>query len=84
MLRGAEDVARAARPALAGLRRERVVVLVADSANRLRRVVPVSEGAVDASLVPVREVLNAVLRHDGRAFALAHNHPGGDPSSQRR
>ncbi|MGH9224477.1 MAG: JAB domain-containing protein, partial [Acidimicrobiales bacterium] len=24
-------------------------------------------------------VLNAVLRRDGRAFALAHNHPDGDP-----
>jgi DNA repair protein RadC len=28
----------------------------------------------------VREVLNAVLRHDGRAFAIAHNHPSGDPT----
>ncbi len=33
---------------------------------------------MDRSLVPVREILNAVLRHDGRAFALAHNHPSGD------
>ena len=31
-------------------------------------------------MVPVREILNAVLRHDGRAFALAHNHPSGDPT----
>ncbi|MCG3243507.1 JAB domain-containing protein [Mycobacterium avium] len=28
-------------------------------------------------IVPVREILNAVLRHDGRAFAIAHNHPSG-------
>jgi DNA repair protein RadC len=41
--------------------------------------VVVSEGSIDRSLVPVREILNAVLRHDGRAFAIAHNHPGGDP-----
>jgi DNA repair protein RadC len=40
----------------------------------------VSEGSVDRSLVPVREILNAVLRHDGRALALAHNHPNGDPT----
>jgi DNA repair protein RadC len=56
-----------------------VVVLVCDAANRLRRTVVVSEGSIDRSLVPVREILNAVLRHDGRAFALAHNHPSGDP-----
>lgn len=43
-------------------------MLVCDAANRLRRTVVVSEGAIDRSLVPVREILNAVLRHDGRAF----------------
>jgi DNA repair protein RadC len=73
------DVAAIARRELHGLRRERLVVLVCDAANRLRRVVTVSEGAIDRSLVPVREILNAALRHDGRAFALAHNHPSGDP-----
>lgn len=79
-LRNAKDVADAAWRQLSGLRRERVLVLVCDSANRLTRTVTVSEGAIDRSLVPVREILNAVLRHDGRAFAVAHNHPGGDPT----
>lgn len=79
VLRCAEDVARVALTELAGVRRERVLVLVCNRANRLRRTVVVSEGSVDRSLVPVREILNAVLRHDGRAFALAHNHPSGDP-----
>ena len=80
VLRSAEDVADVARGELTGLRRERVLVLICDSANRLRRMVVVSEGSIDRSLVPVREILNAVLRHDGRAFALAHNHPSGDPT----
>jgi DNA repair protein RadC len=80
VLRSADDVAAVAQAELAGLRRERVMVLVCDGANRLRRTVVVSEGSIDRSLVPVREILNAVLRHDGRAFALAHNHPSGDPS----
>jgi DNA repair protein RadC len=75
----AAEVARVAQAELAGARRERVVVLVCDAANRLRRTVVVSEGAIDRSLVPTREVLNAVLRHDGRSFALAHNHPSGNP-----
>ncbi len=78
-LRGPEDVARVARWELDGARRERLLVLVCDAANRVRRTVIVSEGSVDRSLVPVREILNAVLRHDGRSFALAHNHPNGDP-----
>ena len=54
-------------------------MLVCDTSNRLRQRVVVSEGSIDRALVPVREILNAVLRHDGRAFAIAHNHPGGDP-----
>ncbi len=79
VLRRPEDVARVAGRELDGARRERLMVLVCDAANRLRHTVVVSEGSVDRSLVPVREILNAVLRHDGRALALAHNHPNGNP-----
>jgi DNA repair protein RadC len=77
-LRSSADIARVAAEYLRGLRRERVLVLVCDGANRLIQVVTVSEGSMDKSLMPVREILNAVLRHDGRAFALAHNHPASD------
>ncbi len=79
-LSSSEQVAAAARSRLLGERRERVLVLVADGRNQLRRVLAVSQGGSDRVLVPVREVLNAVLRHDGRAFAVAHNHPSGDPT----
>jgi DNA repair protein RadC len=78
-LRGAADVAEAARPLLADARRERLVVLVCDARNGLRHRIVVAEGAIDRSPMPVRDVLNAVLRHDGRAFAVAHNHPSGNP-----
>lgn len=83
VIRSADDVVRVARGHLDGQRRERVLVLVCDASNRLRHTIVVSEGSIDRSAVPVREVLNAVLRHDGRAFALAHNHPSGnaEPSS---
>ena len=80
VLRSADDVARVASAHLAGLKRERVIALVCDSRNVLRKVVVISEGAVDRSMFPVREILNAVLRNDGRAFAIAHNHPSGDVS----
>lgn len=86
ILRSAEAVAAVARTELEGLRRERVLVLVCDRANRLRKTVALSEGTVDKALVSAREVLHAVLRHDGRAFALAHNHPAGsaEPSQADR
>lgn len=78
IIRSAEDVVRVARRHLDGHRRERVVVLVCDASNCLRQTIVVSEGSIDRSTLPVREILNAVLRHDGRAFALAHNHPSGN------
>lgn len=76
----AAAIAELVSPVLARERREKVLVLVADAANRVLRVVPVATGGLDSSPLPVREVLHAVLRYDGRAFALAHNHPSGDPS----
>ena len=80
LLASPADVAEVVCRDLARLQRERVLVLVCNAANRLQRTVVVSEGSLDRSLVPVREILNAVLRHDGRAFAVAHNHPSGDPT----
>ncbi len=79
-LQGPHDVFTAAQPELAGQRRERVLVLVCDAGNRLRRTEAVAAGSIDRSAFPVREILNCVLRHDGRAFAIAHNHPSGDPT----
>ncbi|WP_406236584.1 RadC family protein [Nocardia sp. NBC_01009] len=79
-LDGAADVVRVAGPLFAGARVERLLVLVCDVQNRLRQKVFVAEGAIDQVAVPVREILNTVLRHDGRAFALVHNHPSGDPT----
>lgn len=77
-IRGPEDIAAVAMKELSGLRRERVLVLVCDASNRLCRVEVVAEGSIDKSLLPIREILNAVLRFDGRALAVAHNHPSGD------
>lgn len=61
------------------VRRERTIVAVLDAGHRVSSIVTLTEGSIDRALLPVREVLNAVLRHDGRAFAVAHNHPSGDP-----
>ena len=80
VVRRPDDLAALARRHLGDLRRERVLVVVLDPGHRVRRVVPVSDGSSNHCLVPVREVLNAVLRNDGTAFALAHNHPSGDPT----
>jgi DNA repair protein RadC len=81
---GSADVAAVATPYLRGLRHERVVVVVCDTSGGLLRVVSLTDGSADRSLIPVRDVLTAVLAVGGTSFAVAHNHPSGAlaPSTQ--
>ena len=65
-------------PLLRGRARERLALVVCDTAHRVTSCEVISEGSAERALVPVREVAVAVLRRDGRAFALAHNHPSGE------
>lgn len=74
---GSADIARAVAPFLRGLRHERVVVVACDTGGGVQRVTALTDGAADQSLLPVRDVLNAVLSVGATAFAVAHNHPSG-------
>lgn len=80
VLASSADLARVCAPLLTGRRRERVVVAVCGPGNRLLTVVVVAEGSAHGVTFPVREVLAEVLRRDGTAFGVAHQHPGGNPT----
>ncbi|MDP9799005.1 DNA repair protein RadC [Catenuloplanes nepalensis] len=85
-VRGSTDLAAVVAPLLAGLRHERVVVVVCDNAGMVLRTAVLTEGAADRSLLPVRDVLTLVLAASGTAFGVAHNHPTGrvEPSEPDR
>jgi DNA repair protein RadC len=85
-VRGSSDLATVASPLLAGLRRERVVVVVCDGAGAVLRTAVLTDGAADRSLLPVRDVLTLVLAAGGASFGVAHNHPTGrlEPSEPDR
>lgn len=74
------EIASIAQSRIGQERSERVLVLIADTSLRLIHIEVVAAGRAQGCPVPVREVLATVLRHDGSAFALAHNHPSGDPT----
>lgn len=76
-IRGSADLAAVAAPFLRGLRHERVVVVACDGSGGVLRVAPLTEGAADRSLIPVRDVLSVVLAIGGTAFGVVHNHPSG-------
>jgi DNA repair protein RadC len=67
-------------PLLAGRTRERLVLVTCDSMYRVTSCEVLTEGAADQAILPIRDILVAVLRRDGQAFALAHNHPSGNPT----
>jgi DNA repair protein RadC len=77
-LRATADIASAAASLLHGCPRERLVVISCDAALRVLGTDKISDGGADQTLFPIREIIVAVLRRDGRSFALAHNHPSGD------
>ena len=78
-LRATADIAAIAEPMLRGRDRERLIVISCDAALRVVGTDRISDGGTDQALFPLREIIVAVLRRDGRSFALAHNHPSGDP-----
>lgn len=80
LVRCTADLVPVLRPLLAGLHHERLVVAVCDRRLRVRHTAPVADGASDGAPLPVRDVLSLVLRRDGHAFAVAHNHPSGEPT----
>lgn len=77
---GPDELVALVRPTLLSKPHEEVVLVIMNSANRPMRILTLTRGGADRCLLPVRDVLSAVLRHDGTAFALAHNHPSGDPT----
>ena len=74
------DVVRIVAPQLSHARRERVLLVICGPGNRVHAIVPLAEGTAHTAAFPIREALAEALRRDGSAFALAHNHPSGDPS----
>jgi DNA repair protein RadC len=77
---GPQDLGDLVSPILLTRPQEQVLLIVLNSANKPIRIVELSKGGADRCLLTVRDALSAVLRNDGVAFALAHNHPSGDPT----
>ena len=70
------------RPYLQDLPHEECRLLLLNAASRLVAHERLSVGSVDGTVLDVRSVLAAALRHNASAIILAHNHPSGnlDPS----
>ncbi|MCL2504370.1 MAG: DNA repair protein RadC [Coriobacteriia bacterium] len=75
-----EDVAGVCEPRLRGLDREHFLALALNSKNRLLRVIEISIGSLNASIVHPRELFKGAVRLSAASIIAVHNHPSGDPT----
>jgi len=59
---------------------EVVICLHLDRSHRIRGYQEISRGGLDSALVDLRVLFSGVLLSGASAFALAHNHPSGEPT----
>jgi len=75
-----EDVVRLCSTQLRGLDREHFWALSLSTKNRLLRMVEVSVGSLNASIVHPRELFKEAVRISAASVVVVHNHPSGDPT----
>ena len=67
-------------PRFADLEQEVFIVVLLDRKQRVLKVVEVSRGTLDSSLVHPREVFRDAIREAAASVLAVHNHPSGDPT----
>lgn len=75
-----EDVVALCATQLRGLDREHFWALALSTKNRLLRMVEVSVGSLNASIVHPRELFKDAVRLSAASIVIVHNHPSGDPT----
>lgn len=75
-----EDVVELIRPLVAGMEREHFFCICLDTKNRVKKVVEVSIGSLNASIVHPRELYKEAVAVSAAAVIVCHQHPSGDPS----
>jgi len=75
-----EDVVALCGPQLRGRDREHFWTLALNTKNRLLRIIEVSVGSLNASIVHPRELFKDAVRASAASVIVVHNHPSGDPT----
>ena len=66
------------------LDQEEFLIATLDTKLQVRRVVRITRGTLDASLVHPREVFRPAIADCASAILCVHNHPSGDPTPSRQ
>jgi DNA repair protein RadC len=82
-IRGPGDVARLFLDEMKHLDKEHFKAALLNTKNQIVKIVTVSIGSLNASIVHPREILKPAIAASAAAIILIHNHPTGDPSPSR-
>ena len=77
---GPQDVVRLCAPQFRGSDREHFWALALNTKNQLLRIIEVSVGSLNASIVHPRELFKEAIRLSAASVVVVHNHPSGDPT----
>jgi len=77
------DIARLFMDEMRHFDREHFKAALLDTKNQLLKVVTVSIGSLNASIVHPREILKPAISTSAASIILVHNHPTGDPTPSR-
>jgi DNA repair protein RadC len=72
-------LAKAIRARIQDRAKEHFKIIVLNTRNKITRILNVSTGTLNASLVHPREVFRDALAYSASSIILAHNHPSDDP-----
>jgi DNA repair protein RadC len=75
-----EDVVELCWPQMRGVDREHFWSIALNTKNQLVRMVEISIGSLNASIVHPRELFREAVRLSAASVVVVHNHPSGDPS----
>lgn len=74
-----EDAANLLRAEMQALKKEVMKILLLNSKNEVVKVMQISEGSLNSTVLHPRETFREAVREAAAAVVLAHNHPSGDP-----
>lgn len=79
IISGPSDVARIVMSKMRYLDREEFKALILSTKNEVKKVVDISVGSLNSSIVHPRELYKTAIKYSGASVILVHNHPSGDP-----
>lgn len=58
-------------------------VLLLDTKNYVKKIITVSKGTINSTVVHPREVFKSAIKYSTHSIILAHNHPSGNPKPSK-